>query len=810
MDSPTTQDEPSSRQQKAKRIALSILVELWTSLRTFWRYVVLWTTTATLMGRKSLRRWSLSRANAELAEAMVRADVGESSIISKVQDLDKEISAAKSERRSTRSLVRERRTLLTKLPESLPKPVPATVSAEAERIAAIEEAIADLDSRVAEARPLLPTHQLAWRRVAVGAASCVFCVWATLSIAGLLFPTSGSSTGGPTSPDISGDMADMQRELADAQNDMVADFGDLQDELAEERAEREREAAKLKQDLAERERQRKKEAERERERIAKAKQEEESEARREAERIAANRREVDEMKQRNGDDRQAPAAASTRTHGNAGSSPVAQPSQKTPPDIPGQFIISYQGKSLTVEEWTKFLANKDADARTVAAWALNKGGIKAAAATPALVVLVGDANTSARYAAVRALQSVAPNDKKAIAATARALKDEDYRIRVEAATYLRGAGPSASTALPSLVEALTDTELNVRKMAAWAIAEIGPTADLLPDLLSAFDSNEMRTPQLGQAIARIGRPAVSPLAAKVKSGSPSVREEAAKALGEIGPDASDAIPILVEELENSGDGYLVKVLLATGPGDDPDRLVPLLIRKLGYPYDTTTRELLKSIGPVALPHLTRYIEMNRDLRRDTLLMEPCIECLGLYGEKGASTVSLLRELLQKKQYRQNAAIALGDIGKTASPAVADLIGVLVAHAKEVGVRYSGILGNFKPYSIAIAKIGDPALPELKKTLANDQKAVRLAVIECLANMADYHERLDDAVQVLGSALEDEEQQVRVNAARTLGYYGKRAESAIPKLKVAAENEFFDEIRGEMNFAIRSIETAASR
>jgi hypothetical protein len=123
-----------------------------------------------------------------------------------------------------------------------------------------------------------------------------------------------------------------------------------------------------------------------------------------------------------------------------------------------------------------------------------------------------DAWASASKAAAPRLASLE------VSALARSLASDDPFLRGLAAIALRDSGPSAAPALDALRTALRDPDVNVRTMAANAIAAIGSAA----------------------------RPAVSDLvaAASVANEDVQVLRAAASALGAIGPEAVEAIPIL--------------------------------------------------------------------------------------------------------------------------------------------------------------------------------------------------------------------------------------------------------------------------
>src|SRR5947207_768525 len=77
----------------------------------------------------------------------------------------------------------------------------------------------------------------------------------------------------------------------------------------------------------------------------------------------------------------------------------------------------------------------------------------------------------------------------------------------------------------------------------------GDAQSKLPDLIAAFRSRKLRKRAAAVAlVVGMGREAVPALLQALREGDPDVRKVAVVALGQIGPDASEAVPLLVEAL----------------------------------------------------------------------------------------------------------------------------------------------------------------------------------------------------------------------------------------------------------------------
>jgi|GEM_PF-301496 len=135
------------------------------------------------------------------------------------------------------------------------------------------------------------------------------------------------------------------------------------------------------------------------------------------------------------------------------------------------------------------------------------------------------------------------------------LKSNDPEQRRSAAKEIGELGAEAESAVPALAGALKDNDKFVRRFAALSLAKIGEQAKGAKDALAQVLKNPKEAREVqeaaAQALAALGKPAVQPLADAVKNSSlpASVRTRAADSLGQIGADARDAVPALMEALK---------------------------------------------------------------------------------------------------------------------------------------------------------------------------------------------------------------------------------------------------------------------
>lgn len=97
-----------------------------------------------------------------------------------------------------------------------------------------------------------------------------------------------------------------------------------------------------------------------------------------------------------------------------------------------------------------------------------------AAAAPAVIAAMSEADPAARDKVLAAVKVFAPGTKEMVGPLAEGLRHADPSVRVGAATALGALGPSARAALPALRAALDDPDASVRAAAAQALQRIPP------------------------------------------------------------------------------------------------------------------------------------------------------------------------------------------------------------------------------------------------------------------------------------------------------------------------------------------------
>ncbi|HID63368.1 MAG TPA: HEAT repeat domain-containing protein [Anaerolineae bacterium] len=232
-----------------------------------------------------------------------------------------------------------------------------------------------------------------------------------------------------------------------------------------------------------------------------------------------------------------------------------------------------------------------------------------------------------------------------------------------------------------------------------------------------------------------------------------VREEAARALGEVGD--QQAVPQLIQAL---GDKYAkVREAAAWALGRVGDeRAVPHLVRAFGDPSMWVRSEAVKAlgqIGPAAVPHVVQALDDERWEVR-----ELAASALGRIGDQSALP-HLVQALSDSKDaVRTAAASALGQLGD--QRAVPHLVQALDSKGKSHW--WAGQ---------ALGRLG--ALPELVQALDDKRSWVREGAVRGLSEIGE------EGIPHLVRALDDASKQVRKRAASILGQ--RRDKRAIPYL-----------------------------
>lgn len=312
-------------------------------------------------------------------------------------------------------------------------------------------------------------------------------------------------------------------------------------------------------------------------------------------------------------------------------------------------------------------------------------------------------------------------------------------------------------AIDALVRDLRSTKPEQRAKAAEALGQLGPlAAPAVRGLVSALSDTSVEVQlEALMALEHIGpaaRGAVPELVAILKDPKSPLHGGAIDALGSIGRDAQEAAPLLTNHLK--GDDLMV----TTAAGVALARILP------------AERAEIKQAVPVLVKALKAK---NPTVRNDAVV--------GL-GYCGKSAVPALSDLVKghavNPELAWQAAAALGFMGPAAQTSAPVLIEALGSKNEKVVNAAAGALGAFGPEAKG-------AVPQFGKLLADKNVSIRVHVANALGNLGPLAE---PAVGDLTKALKDANEDVRRESAAALGKIGPAAKAAIPALVAALSDQ----------------------
>ena len=216
------------------------------------------------------------------------------------------------------------------------------------------------------------------------------------------------------------------------------------------------------------------------------------------------------------------------------------------------------------------LSDDDGTVRSDAADDLGLFGESGADAVPYLIEALHDVYEPVRLNAAYALGAIG---KPAVSPLIETLSVEDPIMRRMAAYALAAVG---TPAVPALSEALQHTEDVVRIEAAYAFAQIGSAAaSAIPALMERTKDSTVEVrrylPEAFGGLGAIAAPAVPVLCDILASDADGqARFDAALALAQIGPAASDAVPVLANALNDENRYVRDNAVLALKRIDTPE------------------------------------------------------------------------------------------------------------------------------------------------------------------------------------------------------------------------------------------------
>jgi HEAT repeat protein len=382
-----------------------------------------------------------------------------------------------------------------------------------------------------------------------------------------------------------------------------------------------------------------------------------------------------------------------------------------------------------------------------------------------------------------------------IAALSKALSDNDNQVRFQAILALSRAGAKAEAAIPSLLKLLSDRDDQIRYRAGDALGKIGSAA--LEPLLKAWPDASSRS-----------------------------RIAIAQAFGILGSQATTAVPLLTEAIDEGKEGlprYAAEALVAISSQEHA-----AFLKMAQHPDGTVRRIGISALAAITSPSENVTQELQKGVKdsepkiRETAIIALAKSSLpatekshfiesALLDEtpsvRAAAIVAMRKASLPKKEFANRIALRLKDTDASAASAIVKALGMLGSDAiatlptlleisTKEGVDQSQIsetLASFGGAAVpdllasiekqptleamlsqALALIGEPAINALVPGLSSDSELIRVAAARALGGMRPLNKAL---VEKLSAAVKDNSPTVRQVAVNALVAANKDAANA---------------------------------
>jgi HEAT repeat protein len=391
-----------------------------------------------------------------------------------------------------------------------------------------------------------------------------------------------------------------------------------------------------------------------------------------------------------------------------------------------------------------------------------------------------------RAQAAESLGELGPRAAPVVDELIAALQDTDARVQAESMIALGRIGPASRAAVPALLTILKGDNVRLVERAIDTLGVIGPdSAEAVPRLVEILKGDDpSRAGAAAIALARI-LPAdaeplndvVTVLIQSLKSRQSSVRGDAARALGMIGPQALPALAELIRGSTADPEAAASAEIALEWMGPTAEPAVPVLIDALQSPKERVAIHAAGALGAVgpaasnAVPALRKALASKiATIRAHTA------SALGDIGPAGSDAVNDLILALKDpdEHVRREAAQALGKMGPAARAAVpalvaalGDVIGTVTIHAAQ-----------------ALARIGPDSVEALIPIVKNERQLRHLAVLI----LGELGSAATPATDVLVESLGDGDKGFVREVILTLARIGRDAKAAVPELLKILKNE----------------------
>lgn len=367
-----------------------------------------------------------------------------------------------------------------------------------------------------------------------------------------------------------------------------------------------------------------------------------------------------------------------------------------------------------------------------------------------------------RTRATVALAKLKPTPPEVVIATANLLKDEDWSVRAQVLMVLGNMGADASIVLPQIMATLDDDNKHVRRSAANALTRV-PAADSETRLalVRALEADDrLLRSQAGRALATAPADSatIAPELARIAASDNLQASGAAFNVLEKFS-AANVVPLLVPMLSSENQQTRQNAARVIGNfGPEASAAVPTLITLLDkYPHYLMAVHTLGRIGPgakAAIPALLALFERSDPSRQLRLAVTGALARIGPEPQ-------LVLPLFREELAQQDMSEASGHYRAALATAILTMSGP-----------------------------DDPAIRSYLKRLTRDQRSwqpfTRVEAVKGLLAMGPVAAPAMDALR--DSLHKDKEPKIRALAAQALGEIGRAAHPALPDLRKAQQED----------------------
>jgi HEAT repeat protein len=392
---------------------------------------------------------------------------------------------------------------------------------------------------------------------------------------------------------------------------------------------------------------------------------------------------------------------------------------------------------------TKALEDDDASVRYLAAEAILRidRPVGARLGVPVLARLAADKSYDAREYVIEFLGEIGADARAAVPTLIEILKEPGKaKYRRYAAEALGRIGPDARAAVPALIEALDSNTASVVDRSVEALGRIGPDARAaLPALRARLAKAEWSgwLIRLAVALARIGDKggAANVLLTEGLHGKDRWhREQALRALAEVGPGALAVVPALKEVLAHEDEGNRRWIAFAVWRIARPFKSGTLVVDQRREAVDALTElvrrphpkfglrgtvEVVQELGPAASPLVPALIAVLKD--RNSREHDDALDALAAIGHEAAEAIPVLEVMLKQNPERIRVAVTLAHLGRS------DLAVSAIPHMVKQGESVSSPR-EFDLYDIlyglkSLGAEARPAVPFLLRLMRHDDRSL---------------------------------------------------------------------------------------